>query len=59
MQVKETAAFEGVGDYGYVGRVAVQMFAEMEQGEEEVLVGVEGMGVVGSVCGGGVGVCVG
>ena len=44
MQFEETTALEGVGDYGEVRWVAVGKGVEMEEGEEDVLVGVGGVG---------------
>lgn len=47
MQGEKPAAFEGVRDEGYVDGVGGGEAAEEEEGEEGVLEGVGGEGVVG------------
>ncbi len=44
MQIEEASAFEGVGYERYVGWVFGSEGVEMEDGEEEVLVGVCSVG---------------
>lgn len=43
MQLEEPGALEAVGDDGDVGGVVGGVFVEAEDGEEEVLEGVEGV----------------
>ena len=47
MDLGEAVAFEGMRDEGYVGRVAGGEGVETEEREEQVLVGVGGVGVGG------------